>query len=301
MIDLHRKISTLIPCYNQAHLIGHVVSALLAQTIPPDEIIVVDDASQDESASVVKSLPVILIQHTNNLGLSHARNSAIKAATGDILVFIDADAVAAPNLIETLLTGYQHPRSANLGGVGGRGIETQLNSVYDRWRANHSSQGFGPKVRDDVPFLYGLCMSFRRSAIETVGGFDPFFSQTCGEDVDIGIRMRRAGYWLRYLPQAIVYHQHSDDEQRLKKTHYNWAYWNYILKKRHSLPTWKTYAGIFRRLFMESLGDLFNHRDLELVKLDLEMFLVKLSATRNASRVAVPPIHNNIHINIDTH
>ncbi|HWQ83604.1 MAG TPA: glycosyltransferase [Anaerolineales bacterium] len=285
MNDQSKKVSVLIPCYNQAALIRPVVEAILAQTRLPDEIIVVDDASQDTSLEILRTLPVKIIQHETNLGLSRARNSAIAGAAGDILVFVDGDAIAAPDLIEVLLSGYQLSDDGNLGGIGGRGIEALQLNVYDRWRAYHASQSHGNKPVDDVPFLYGLCMSYTRRAIEKVGGFDPFFSQTCGEDIDIGIRLHQAGYRLGYLPQAVVYHQHSDDEKRLLKTHSNWAYWNYLLKKRHSLPTWKAYAGIFRRLFTESVTDLIVRRDVELFTLDLKMFRVKLSAIRKAARL----------------
>lgn len=285
MTENSLKISVLIPCYNQAAYIEQVVNAILTQTTLPDEIIVVDDASLDNSVSILKGLPVKIIRHTTNQGLSQARNSAINASTGDILIFIDGDAIASPGLIEVLLSGYQNSKDPNIGGVGGRGVETQLNSVYDRWRAYHASQDFGPIALDDVPFLYGLCMSYTRNVIDEVGGFDPFFSQTCGEDVDIGIRIHKAGYRLRYLPEAVVYHQHTDDEKRLKRTHSNWAYWNYVIKKRHSLPVWKAYAGIFRRLITESLTDLIIRRDFELFKLDIEMFISKLSATNKAARL----------------
>ena len=277
-------VSILIPCYNQEALIRQVVKAVLAQTVPPDEIIVVDDGSQDNSLAILSTLPVKIIQHSTNLGLSQARNTAIKASRGDILVFIDGDAIASPNLIEILLSGYLNSKDPNLGGVGGQGIETQQITVYDRWRTYHASQGYGDKIIADVPFLYGLCMSYKRSAINKVDGFDTFFSQTCGEDVDLGIRMHRAGFRLRYLPQAVVFHHHTDDEKRLKKTHYNWAYWNYILKQRHSLPTWTTYAGIIRRLFQESFSDLLIRRDWKLFKLDIDMFFLKMSATVKAAR-----------------
>jgi len=281
------KISVLIPCYNQAENIKNVVEALRQQTTQPDEIVVVDDASQDESAAILKSLPVKLICHVQNRGLSATRNTAIQAASGDILVLIDADAVPEKHLIEVLLDGYHQKPNDKLGGVGGQGIECKLETVYDRWRAQHASQNFGAKPRDRVPYLFGLCMSFTREALEKVGGFDPFFSETCGEDVDIGIRLRRAGYWLRYRPDAIVYHQHSDTRERLLRTHYNWSYWNYILKKRHNLPVWRAYAGIFRRLFTETLSDLLIRRDIELAALDIAIFKQKFSATRKASKTKV--------------
>ncbi|MFH1969179.1 MAG: glycosyltransferase, partial [Verrucomicrobiota bacterium] len=241
-------ISVLIPCYNQARHIRRVVEATLDQSRPPDEIIVVDDVSQDESVAILRQLSVRLICHEQNQGPAVARNTALQAASGDIVVYIDSDAYADRRLIEALLDAYRQPARRPLAGVGGRGVEEHVVTLYDRWRRLHARQDFGPARRDNVPYLFGLCMSFEREALLKVNGFDPFFPTSAGEDFELGYRLQRAGFMLRYTPEAIVYHQHSDDsEERLKRIQYNWYYWSYLAKHRTRSHPWTLYAGTLRR------------------------------------------------------
>ena len=279
------KISLLIPCYNQEKHIRSVVEAVLSQTRQVDEIIVLDDHSQDDSVAILRNLPVQLICNKQNQGPTIARNKLFSASSGDILVFIDSDAYADPQMVESMLSAYQLPSSRPIAGVGGRGIETQLVSMYDHWRNAHARQDFGLKAHDDVPYLYGLCMSFHRDALLDVNGFDPFFPINAGEDLDLGYRLRRRGYILRYTPEAIVYHQHQDDEASLKRVQYNWYYWSYLAKRRNQYPTWYLYAGIVRRLFRETLTDMLLQRNFQLVKLDIEIFAIRVQALIQAAKV----------------
>lgn len=282
-----QKVSVLIPCYNRAAHIGKVIEAVQAQTHPADEIIVVDDASTDESREVVGRFPVRLICHETNQGPALARNTALQAASGDILLYIDADAYAEDNLIAVLLAAYRGA-DASTGGIGGRGIECRLESLYDRWRNYHARQDFGPRARQDVPYLYGLCASFRRKALVEVGGFDPFFPVNAGEDLDLGYRLKRAGYRLDYTPDAVVYHQHSDTHDSLKRVQYRWYYWSYLAKQRTGFHPWTLYAGTLRRLLVDTLSDLVLRRDLKLARLDLEIFAIKLRALGHAARSLKP-------------
>ena len=283
----NQKVSVLIPCYNRAAHIGKVIEAVLAQTHPANEIIVVDDASTDESREVVSGLPVQLICHEVNQGPAVARNTALQAASGDIVLFIDADAYAEGNLIEVLLAAYRGAE-ASTGGIGGRGVECHLEGLYDRWRNYHARQDFGPRSRQNVPYLYGLCASFKRKVLAEVGGFDTFFPVNAGEDLDLGYRLKRAGYHLGYTPEAVVYHQHSDTHESLKRVQYRWYYWSYLAKKRTGFHPWTLYAGTLRRLVMDSLADLVLRRDLQLVRLDIEIFAIKLRAIGHAARSLRP-------------
>lgn len=277
------RVSVLIPCYNQSRHIYHTVKYVLKQTHPPDEIIVVDDASEDGSALLLQSLPVKLICHERNQGPAAARNTALSAATGDIVVYIDADAYADPRLIATLLQAYHEILDPDLAGIGGRGIESNIQTVYDKWRALHARQDFG-RFRRQVPYLFGLCASYKREILLRVGGFDAFFPKNAGEDVDLGYRLRKAGYKLYYIPEAVVYHQHSDTEESLLRVQYNWFYWTYFAKKRSGLHPWTLFAGTLRRLFVDTLSDLLLQHNIELVLLDLKVFRTKMEALFRASR-----------------
>ena len=269
-----------IPCYNGSVYVGTVIESVLRQNRPADEVLVVDDGSTDGSAEIIGRYPVRLLRHSGNRGLAVARNTAIEAATGDVILFIDADAVADADLVTVLLSGYDTPE---VGGVGGQGVEANTYSLADRWRARHASQSHGDKPRD-VEFLYGLCMSFRLSVLREVGGFNPAF-RTNAEDVDVSLRLRRAGYRLRYLPDARVYHQRTDDEASLKRAMAAWYGAAYRARWVNNAQTWKLFAGGLRRLVLESLFDLVVERDKQMARLSWQVGWIRLSAMWKERRV----------------
>lgn len=273
------KVTVAIPCYNGASYIGAVVESVLSQTWPPDEVLVVDDGSTDESVEIIRQYPVHLIRHSGNQGVATSRNSAIEASTGEVIVFIDADAVADPSLLAVLLSGYDDPRVA---GVGGQGIEANIHSLADRWRARHANQSHGNVARD-VEFLFGLCMSFRMRALREIGGFNPAF-RTNAEDMDVSLRLRKAGYRLRYLPDAKVYHQRSDDEASLKRTVAAWYNAAYRARWVNNAQPWRLFAGGLRRLITEPLSDLVLARDIEMARLSWQMGWSRLKAVWRADR-----------------
>lgn len=273
------KVTVAIPCYNCSAYIGAVIESVLRQSRPADEVLVVDDGSTDESAEIISRYPVQLLRHGCNLGLAAARNTAIEATTGDVIVFLDADAVADVNLLAVLLSGYSAPE---IGGVGGQGLEANICSLADRWRARHASQSHGD-VSKDVEFLFGLCMSFRIKALREIGGFDPAF-RTNAEDMDVSLRLKKAGYRLRYLPDAKVYHQRTDDEASLKQTMAAWYGAAYRARWVNNAQPWKLFVGGVRRLVLEPLFDLLVERDKRMAWLSWKIGWVRLSALWRESR-----------------
>jgi len=267
------KVTAAIPCYNGARYVGHAIESLLNQSRPADEILVIDDGSTDGGADIIRRYPVKLVQHVRNEGLAAARNTAIAAATGDILAFVDVDAFADVDCLKVLLGGYD---DARVGGVGGRGIESNIHSLADRWRQLHASQGYGdtPKY---VEHLHGICMSFRLSALHQVGGFNAGF-RTNGEDVEIGLRLNAAGYRLRYLPGAKVYHQRSDDESSLRRAMAAWCVGAYRARCVNHRQPWRAFAGTLRRMVVDPASDLLIERDLALARLSWRICWDKLRA-----------------------
>jgi GT2 family glycosyltransferase len=252
---------------------------VLNQSRPADEILVIDDGSTDDSVEIIRHYPVRLVQHNGNQGLAVARNTAITAANSDVLVFVDVDAFADSHLLATLLKGYDSPK---IGGVGGQGIESNVHSLADHWRRAHASQSHGNRPRD-VEFLYGLCMSFRLEALRGIGGFNSVFRSNA-EDIDVGLRMNGAGYRLRYLPEARVYHQRTDDEMSLKRTMVAWYTAAYHAKQLNKAQPWRLFAGTLRRLIADPLSDLIIEHDLELAHLSWQISWVKLRALWQAAR-----------------
>jgi glycosyltransferase involved in cell wall biosynthesis len=135
----HSSITLAIPCYNAAVFIETVLQSITRQTRPPEEIIVVDDGSTDESPNIIKQFTQVrLIRHVQNRGIAAARNTAWQNARGDVVVFIDADSLADTRLLERLARCYN---DKNIAGAGGRGLEVIQETRYDRWRKEVLYQG----------------------------------------------------------------------------------------------------------------------------------------------------------------
>jgi GT2 family glycosyltransferase len=274
-------LSVVIPCYNGAPYLGNCIQAVLRQSCAPDEVIVVDDGSTDASAAVAADHPIRLLRHPSNQGLAVGRNTALAAAQGDIIVYVDVDAYAAPDMVAALSAALA---DSALGGAGGRGIEAVQETVYDRWRGLHASQGYGERPRERCPYLFGLCMAYRRAALLAIGGFDTSF-RTNAEDVDVGLRLNKAGYPLRYVPEAVVFHQRRDDHASLRRAMYQWYYWAFIAKAKNGAHPWTLGVGTWRRLlWSDTWPDLIMRRDPALVKLDVELAAVKMQAVLAATR-----------------
>lgn len=112
------RISAYVPCYNAERYLKQTLLALSAQSHPPDEILVIDDGSSDQSAEIARQFPVRLIQHQRNRGLAAARNTAIQCAQHEFLAAVDADVVIEPEWLGCLFADINTDES--IAGVGGR-------------------------------------------------------------------------------------------------------------------------------------------------------------------------------------
>lgn len=94
------RVSVLIPVYNCSRYIGAAIESVLAQTFQDFEIIVIDDGSEDETASIVKCYEGVRYVYQEHAGVSAARNRALKEARGELVDFLDADDLILPEKLE---------------------------------------------------------------------------------------------------------------------------------------------------------------------------------------------------------
>ena len=279
------SISIAIPCYNGALHIGSCVESAINQSYPADKILVIDDGSTDPSNTIISNYPVEVIHHPNNLGLAAARNTALHNVDTDLIVYIDADVIADSHMLEVLLKEFER---GDYAGVGGQGIEAHSTTLYDLWRSLHAHQNLGEYRNEHRDFLAGLCMGYRCSVLSAINGFDITF-RTNGEDIDLGIRLNKAGFKLLYTPEARVYHQRQDDHASLRRMMYRWYYWAFVAKKKNGRHPWTLLTGTLRRMiWSDTLTDLFIRRNFALAKLDIELSVVKIDAILSASRSNIP-------------
>jgi len=209
------SVAVVIPTYNRADRVRDCLAHLRAQTTPPDRIVVVDSSPDRHTEKVVHDFPGVLYAR-NPMGRGRtpeSRQIGVSLTTEEIVAFLDDDANARPDWLEQLRERYV---DSSVGGVGGsalNGIEGERSEGADsigQLLADGRMTGFfaaDPGRDIEVDHLLGANMSFRRSAIDAVGGIHGDYPGTCmREESDLALRVRKAGYRLVYTPAAVVDH-----------------------------------------------------------------------------------------------
>jgi glycosyltransferase involved in cell wall biosynthesis len=106
-------ISVIIPLYNMERTIGPCLTAVFASRYADYEVVVIDDASKDDSVAMAAGFPVKLIGLEKNMGLSHARNIGATHAQHEILVFIDADVIIGPDTLASIDAFFEQHADAS--------------------------------------------------------------------------------------------------------------------------------------------------------------------------------------------
>jgi len=195
-------ISVIVCSRNGASTIRDCLEALLRLDYPHYEVIVVDDGSTDSTAQIAGNYPFRLIS-TENRGLGSARNTGLKAATGEIVAFIDDDAYPDEHWLTYLAIAFLN---ANHAGVGGPNIPPAGDGAIADCVAIAPGGPVHVLISDrEAEHIPGCNMAFRKSCLEAIGGFDTKF-RAAGDDVDICWRLQQCGWTLGFSPGAVVWH-----------------------------------------------------------------------------------------------
>ena len=193
--------SVIVPAKDAAASLGSLLASLRAQTLPAErfEVIVVDNGSSDDTAGVAARHGARVVRDTV-ANRSRARNAGAAAASTRLFAFTDADCVARPDWLETLL---RHRDEAPL--VAGR-VETQVRETPNAIERFERLWRFGQEqwVRQGWAATANLLV--HAGAFHDVGGFDETWRHI-GEDVDFCFRARAAGHGLAYCDDAIIDHE----------------------------------------------------------------------------------------------
>jgi glycosyltransferase involved in cell wall biosynthesis len=217
-------ISIYIPCYNVALYIAPVIEGVLCQAVPPDEILIIDDGSTDNTCEIAAHYPVRVVRHDQNRGLAAARNTGLHTARNEYVAFLDADCVPSPSWLEILAKALTDPHVAM---AGGRLIEKNSTPYADRWRTAHMPQEWGDAPLINPKFMFGNNGLGRKSLLTAVGGYDERM-RTNGEDVDMSQRLRERGYTFVYDPAATVEHLRHDSISSVLNAYWRW--WRFGVK-----------------------------------------------------------------------
>jgi Glycosyltransferases, probably involved in cell wall biogenesis len=263
------EISVYIPAYNVAKFLPRSLESLLAQTLKPAEILVIDDGSTDESAAIAGRYPqVTVVRHKRNSGLAAARNTAFRSAKSEFVASLDADCVAEPAWLENLAVLLKDPKVVGAGGFLLEGVQT---SLADRWRRAHMAQEWGEAPVRNPKFLFGCNNIYRRGAVLDAGGYDEAM-RTNGEDCDLSGRLLAKNWELVYDPAARATHLRSDSVKSVLDTYWRW--WKSGVKAYASGISLRSVMGHalfvhFRYTFLDLSRSDLRARRFELLPLDL--------------------------------
>lgn len=212
------KVTAIVITYNAIDDLKECLKSLERQDYKDLEIIVVNDASTDETEDFLTDYKsrinnkVIVINNETNQGVAGARNVGIKLASGDIIAFTDADCIVDKSWISELVKGYINK---NIAVVGGSISDGPLNNI---WELSEKGHDFVASQEGYVPFIKGCNMSFRSDVLKTF-----MFNTEIKygyEEILLSDFLIDIGFKIYFRPQSIVWHKHRRDFISLSKQKY---------------------------------------------------------------------------------
>lgn len=262
-----RRVSVIINTYNRGRQLERCLSTLADQTHRDFEVIVVNGPSSDQTRAVLARFAgKIQVVETQSRVLSVSRNEGIARASGELVAFLDDDAVAHPRWLEELQGAFDEPDVGAAGGLtyrmNGRDIEFR-NGIIDREASVYWDQPVPGSHWDwEEGYLNTVsgnnCM-FRRSALEQIGGFDERI-EYYHDEADVVMRLRRAGFRTVHRPRAVVYHEAAPSLNRRNPYELNWFAITkntcYCALKNYNgpLPRWRMAVRVALRVARERMA-----------------------------------------------
>ena len=246
-------ISVIIPTWNGAQHLPVCLNALRRQTLPPYEIILVDNASEDHTRELItQDYPEVkLIGLPTNQRFAGACNAGIRASRGDALALLNNDTEADEQWLMRIACALdQHPEA---------GFAASKLRLFDQRHKLHSAGDFysvrgvpgnrgvwqADEGQFDAPYVFGACGAasvYRRSMLEKIGLLDEAFEFSC-EDVDLDWRAQLAGYKCVFAHDAIVYHKVSATGGGTLNSYYDGRNFIWLLVKDVPGEVWRKHFG----------------------------------------------------------
>ncbi|MGE5235933.1 MAG: glycosyltransferase family 2 protein [Acidobacteriota bacterium] len=199
--------SVVIPCRNSAGTIGAAVRTALAQSVPPLEVIVVDDASTDDSAAVAAAAGARVERLASRGNAGGARNRGIEVARGDVLAFLDADVEIAPDWLA--LVQEAMAADPDVVAVGGRIVNGRPGLWGDLDYFLSHSEWMSPRAKACGTYPT-MAVAYRRRAV----GESRFPAINWGEDTFFALAVQARGGKVWYEPRIRIVHKHERLDRR---------------------------------------------------------------------------------------
>ena len=217
-MDRHPTVSVVVCAHDlrRLELLERAVEGVRLQDPPPHEIVLVVDHNDELLAAARERFPdVLILPNAESSGLSGARNTGVRASSGDVVAFLDDDAAPREGWIAGLLSAYRDPDVLGAGGWIVPAWQLGMPAWFPHeflWVVGCSYRGL-PTHGEPVRNMIGANMSFRRSVFERVGGFNEGVGRGRGlplgcEETELCIRAARAVPGGRFVlvPGAVVDH-----------------------------------------------------------------------------------------------
>ncbi len=206
-----RLISVVIPCHDHARFLASALESVLGQDDPSFEVVVVDDGSTDDSATVAGRYPRVRTIRQSQQGLGAARNRGLRESRGEYLIFLDADDRLLPGALahgRRWLEAY--PGRAFVAGHF-RVIDEDGEPTLEPPQSRLREDAYLQFLRTNHVRMHGAVM-FRRAALESVGGYDPAL-RAC-EDYDLYLRIARSWPVAQHPELVAEYRRHASNMSR---------------------------------------------------------------------------------------
>lgn len=230
-------VSIIIPSWNSAEKLTKNLQASIdaIKDYPGSEVIVVDDASSDNSVEVVEQFPQVkLIKRQKNGGFSSTVNQGVREAKGEFVVQINSDARPDKDFLKYALPHFENPQvfsvNCNAGGVWNTaGFKNGF--IWHRQAPNAD-----PTTSHQTLWSSGGSGVFRRDLWQKMGGLDELFNPFYEEDMDLGYRATKRGYINIWEPKSKVEHY---KEKGVIATHFSSARVARVAQRNQLLFMWK--------------------------------------------------------------
>lgn len=226
-------ISVIIPAYNAESCIFDCLTSLQTQSLDRNsyEIILVDDGSVDKTVSIARSFGEKTISQAN-FGPATARNRGASEASGDILVFVDADCEFDYYFLQNLCLPLQ--QDFQIVGAQGRYL-TKQTSIFARLAQYEIEERYNIYRKNKfIDMLGTYAVAYRRDVFFKNGMFDTSFPIASGEDFAFSSKLASKDYKMIFVPDAICYHRHPETLTAYFKQKYFRGYWRNLLYKKNS-------------------------------------------------------------------
>jgi glycosyltransferase involved in cell wall biosynthesis len=199
------RVSVVIPAFDEEAFIAEAIESVLSQTYGNVETIVVDDGSTDRTAEIASGYDEVKLVKQENGGLSNARNSGVRASSGELLAFLDSDDEMLPDRLEIQV---RHLLAGPTFGcvLGSQELRVEEGAELPFWAQGTQSPMFSTRgVFDitDTPDLYPVSVLLSRELFDRIGGFDESLLKG-GEDADLIMRLNEAGVEMALLKDKLV-------------------------------------------------------------------------------------------------